>query len=134
MVDIPQTIKDLVNNPKRIGILCTVDADGKPNAAYFGSPRFRDGTLLSMGLMGGRTLTNLKANPNAVFFCVEKSPVGFMTPGCRLYLEVDKIHTEGEFLAQIKSDIEKGVNADAANAVTAAVSFNVTEIRNLLDM
>ncbi len=102
MIEIPQNIIELVNNPGRVSVLCTADSHGKPNAAYFGSPRVRDGKTISMGLMGGRTLANLKENPNAVYFCTEKTLVDFATPACCTYLEVDPIHTYGELLYQIK--------------------------------
>ncbi|MBU2510341.1 pyridoxamine 5'-phosphate oxidase family protein [bacterium] len=134
MIDVPQSIIDMVNAPNRMGVLCTVDPDGKPNVAYFGSPRFRSDKTLSLGLMGGRTLNNLKSNPNAVFFCIESSPVTFTTPACRIYLEVQKIETEGELLDQIRVEVAEHVNADAAKMISSAIAFNVTEIRNLVDM
>jgi hypothetical protein len=134
MTEIPKNIIEMVNKQGRVGILCTVDADGKPNAAYFGSPRFRDDDTFSLGLMGGRTLENLKANPNAVFFCVEDSPVAFTTPGCRLYLKVREIATEGALLEQIKEEVAQHAGADAAKMISAAVAFDVNEIRNLVDI
>ncbi len=134
MVDVPQNIIDMVNEPNRVGVLCTVDSDGKPNIAYFGSPRFRDDKSLSLGLMGGRTLSNLKVNPNAVFFCIESSPVTFTTPACRIYLEVNQIVTEGELLEQVRAEVAEHVNPDAAKMMSAAVSFKIIEIRNLVDM
>ncbi len=132
MAEVPQDIVDRVNKEGRVGVLCTVDADGKPNAAYFGSPRFRDETTFSLGLMGGRTLANLKVNPNAVFFCVEGSPVAFGTPGCKVYLTVREIVTEGPLMDQIKGEIAKAAGEDAAKMMAAAVAFDVTEIRNLV--
>ena len=134
MMDIPKNIIEMVNKPGRVGVICTVDPDGKPNAAYLGSPRFRDDNTFSLGIMGGRTLQNLKSNPQAVFFCVEESPVAFTTPGCRIYLAVREISTEGALLDQIKAEIEKHVGPEAAKMMAAAVAFDVTEIRNLVDM
>ncbi len=134
MVDVPQNIIDIVNDSKRTGVFCTVDSDNKPNAAFFGSPRFRDGKTFSLGLMGGRTLDNLKTNPNAVFFCIESSPVTFATPGCRIYLKARGIETEGKLLDQIRSEVAEHVSPDAAKMIAAAVSFDVTEIRKLVDM
>ncbi len=134
MVDIPNEIIEIVNKPGRVGVICTVDQNGKPNAAYLGSPRFRNDNTFSLGIMGGRTLENLKVNPQAVFFCIEESPVAFTTPGCRIYLEVREISTDGPLLDQIKAEIEKHVGPDAAKMMAAAVAFDVTEIRKLVDM
>ncbi|MBL7203840.1 MAG: pyridoxamine 5'-phosphate oxidase family protein [Desulfobacteraceae bacterium] len=134
MVEISEEYKEIINKPGRIGTLSTVDAEGKPNVAYFGSPRLHDDGTFAMGLAGGRTLQNLKINPNAVFFCVEEGSVSFATRGCRLYLKVREIQTEGPLLDLIKEMITKHASEDAANMMQAAVAFDVTEVRPLLDM
>lgn len=134
MVEISEEYKAIINKPGRIGTLSTVDGEGRPNVAYFGSPRVHDDGTFAMGLAGGRTLQNLKVNPHAVFFCVEEGPVSFTTPGCRIYLKVREIRTEGPLLDLIKEMIAKHVNQDAANMMQAAVAFEVIEIRPLLDM
>jgi Pyridoxamine 5'-phosphate oxidase len=134
MIEIPQEIIEQVNNPGRMGVLCTADKEGKPNVAYFGSSAFRDDKTLSVGLMGGRTLQNLKENSNAVFFCIEEIPVTFTTPGCRLYLEVKEIQEQGDLLDQIREAVATHVNPEAAKMISAAISFKVTEIRSLVDM
>ncbi len=133
MINISKSIIEMVNKPGRIGILCTVDPDGNPNAAYLGSSRFRDDKTLSIGLMGGRTLENLKTKSSAMFFCIEESPVKFSTSACRLYLKVREFLTEGVLLNQIKDEITKRVDANAAKMISTAVTFDITEIRNLVD-
>lgn len=134
MVEIPQEYRLIINKPGRIGTLSTADAEGRPNAAYFGSPRVREDGAFSMGLVGGRTLKNLKANPHAVFFCVAESPVSFSTQGCRVYLRAREIRTEGRLLDLIKEDVARHAGQDAANMISAAVAFDVTEVRPLVDM
>lgn len=132
-MEVPQNIIDMINKPGRIGVMCTADKDGQPNTAYFGSALFQDG-VFSVGLMGGRTLKNLQANPLAAYFCVEEGPVSFNTPGCRLYLKVRAIETEGALLDKIKQLLTEKVGPDAAKMMSTAVSFDVTEVRNLVDM
>lgn len=134
MVEIPHEFKLMINRPGRIGTLSTADAEGRPNAAYFGSPRVREDGAFSMGLVGGRTLENLKANPNAVFFCVEESPVAFSTRGCRVYLKAREIQTGGRLLDLVKQDVARHIGRDAAKMISAAVAFDVTEVRPLVDM
>ena len=134
MVEISEEFKEIINKPGRIGTLSTVDAEGRPNVAYFGSPRVHDDGIFAMGLAGGRTLQNLKQNPHAVFFCVAEGPVSFTTPGCRVYLKVREIQTEGPLLELIKEMIAKRAGQDAANMMKVAVVFDVTEIRPILDM
>jgi len=133
MVEISDKIVAIVNKPGRIGTLSTVDSEGKPNVAYFGSPRFMDDGTFVLSLMSGRTIKNLEANPHAVFFCVEEGPVSFSTPGCRLYLQVREIQTEGPILEMFKKAITERVGPDAAKGLKAAVTFDVTEVRGLVD-
>ena len=76
-MEISKEIMDIVNKPGRIGTLGTADTQGRPNVAYFGSPRLSEDGTIVMGLGSNRTLKNLEQNPNAVFFCVAESPVTF---------------------------------------------------------
>ena len=107
-------------------MLYTANKEGKPNIAYFGSSAFMDDKTLSAGLMGGRTPRNLKENPNAVFSCVEGTPVTFSTPGCRLYLEVNEIHEQGELLDQITGkQLDGTIDMDSKNGTKFTINFNI---------
>lgn len=134
MSDFDEEFVSTINLPGRIGVLATADADGKPNAAYFGSPRLTVDGQLIMGMMENRSLANLEANPYAVFFTVKEAPVGFNTPGWRLYLECKQIDREGEVLAQVKKAIAAGAGEEAAARIKAGVVFEVTKVRPLVDM
>ncbi len=134
MMLLTKEIIESVNNSNRIGILCTADADGKPNAACLGSLWIRDEKTLSVGSAGGRTLDNLKENPYAMFFCISESPVIFTTPGYRIYLKVNEIQTEGPVLDQIRAELTEKAGADAANRIKTAVVFDVVEVRKMVDM
>jgi hypothetical protein len=134
MADIDPKVLESVNTPGRVGVLATVDGNGQPNAAYFGSPQLQaDGTLV-MGMMANRSLANLEQNPLAVFFTVEKAPVDFQTPGYRLYLKVKEIQKQGPMLDGIREAIAAKAGADAAKAIQAGVVFEVTSVRGLVDM
>ena len=123
-----------INLPGRVGVLATSSPEGKPNAAYFGSPRLDVEGKLVMGMMENRSLKNLEANPYAVFFTVKEAPVGFTTPGWRLYLECKQIDREGPVLEQVKSAIAAAAGEQAAAGIKAGVVFEVTEVRPLVDM
>lgn len=133
MARFEQDFVNSVNRPGRVGVLATADADGRPNAAYFGSPRLSPEGGLVMGLSGNRSLANLEANPYAVFFTVEEAPVGFDTPGWRLYLEVKEIVREGPLLAQVREAIAAAAGEAAAAMIQAGVRFEVIETRPLVD-
>lgn len=131
---IEQKVVESVNRPGRVGVLATADAEARPNAAYFGSPRLNlDGTLI-IGMMNNRSLKNLEQNPFAVFFTVDKAPVDFQTPGWRLYLKVREIQRQGPVLDNIRDGIAKKAGEEAARRIQAGVVFEVTSIRPLVDM
>lgn len=132
MTQITEDIKTTVNKPGRIGTLSTADKDGRPNVAYFGSPRLQDDGTLLVALSENRTLKNLRENPHAAFFCVEEGPVSFRTKGWRLYLKAKEIQEQGATLDFMKEMIAKHVGPEAAAGMKAAVIFEVTEVRGLV--
>lgn len=134
MADITKELLMLVNKPGRVGILGTADNAGRPNVAYFGSPRLEEDGTFIVGLGRNRTLSNLESNPLAAFFCVEGSPVSFNTQGCRLYLKAREIQKEGPRLDAIRDMIAKAAGANAAKMIVAAVIFDVTDVRPLIAM
>jgi hypothetical protein len=133
MVEISKEMFETVNKPGRVGILGTADKAGQPNAAYFGSLKLtKDGTVL-LGLGKNRSLANLKENPLAVLFCVTESPVTFGTAGCRLYMKVKEIHSEGGVYDAVRGAIAQHAGEEAAKTIVAAVVFEVTATRGLID-
>ncbi|MEW6266977.1 MAG: pyridoxamine 5'-phosphate oxidase family protein [Thermodesulfobacteriota bacterium] len=133
-MEIEAKVLESVNRAGRVGVLATADRTGRPNAAYFGSPRLnQDGTLI-MGLMNNRSLKNLEQSPLAVFFTVEKAPVDFQTPGWRLYLKVREIQKQGPILDGVREAIAAKAGKNAAALIQAGVVFEVTEVRPLVDM
>ena len=133
MVDISKEIYDIVNKPGRIGVLGTADKNGQPNVAYFGSLRLSQGGIVTLGMSNNRSLKNLKENPLAVLFCVTESPVNFNTVGIRLYLKVKEIQEQGTLFDAVKGGILQHAGENAAKMIMAAASFEVTDIRNLVD-
>jgi len=134
MVEINKEVMEIVNKPGRIGTLGTANKQGRPNVAYFGSPRLSEDGTIVMGLGSNRTLKNLEENPFAVFFCVAESPVTFTTPGYRLYLKAREIQKEGSIIDGVRKAIAEHAGPDAAKMIAAGVVFDVTEVRPLIAM
>jgi hypothetical protein len=133
VVEINKEMFEIVNKPGRVGVLGTTNKAGQPNAAYFGSLNLtEDGTVL-LGLGNNRSLANLKENPLAVLFCVTESPVTFGTAGCRLYLKVKEIQEAGGIYDAVRGAIAQHAGEEAAKTIVAAVAFEVTETRGLID-
>lgn len=134
MVEINKEIMEIVNKPGRIGTLGTANKQGRPNVAYFGSPRLSEDGTIVMGLGSNRTLKNLEENPFAVFFCVAESPVTFTTPGYRLYLKAREIQKEGPVIDGVRKAITEHAGPEAAKMIAAGVVFDVTDVRPLIAM
>lgn len=134
MTQIDQTVRDVINQPGRVGVLATADAAGQPNAAYFGTPQLNEAGELVMGLGNNRSLKNLEENPRAAFFVVEGAPVDMQTPGYRLYMEAKDIQRQGPVLDGVRAAVAEKLGAEAAKMFQAAVVFNVTAVRPLVDM
>ncbi len=86
-----------------------------------------------LGLGDNRSLKNLEENPLAVLFCITESPVGFQTPGLRLYLKIKEIQKTGPLYDAVKAAIAAHAGEGAAKMIVAAAAFEVTEIRKLVD-
>ncbi len=132
-----KTLKDLMeyfNRQPRIGVLGTTNKEGKPNIAHLGSPRMIDEKTIIAGLGQNRTLANLQENPFAVFTILEPGKTMIEWKGIRIYLKVVSIQTSGELLDNIKDTLIKKGGESAAKMMKAAVSFEIIELRPLVDM
>jgi len=86
-----------------------------------------------LGLGNNRSLKNLRENSKAVLFCVAEIPVTFGTAGYRLYLNAREIQDEGGLYDTVTGAIAKHAGKEAAKTIVAAVAFDVTEVRGLID-
>jgi hypothetical protein len=109
--------------------MSTSTADGRVNSAVYARPHVIDEATLVWGMTDKRTYRNISENPHASFLFKTNSP-GFS--GVRLTLELIKTEEEGELLETIKANAEAVVGPGAGAAVTHAVWFRVTEVRELI--
>lgn len=131
-----KTLKDLMeyfNKRPRIGTLGTASKEGKPNVAHLGSPQMVDEKAVMMGLGQNRTLANLQENPYAVFTILEPAKTVTEWKGVRVYLKMTDLQTSGEKLDNVKDAIAKRSGEGAAKLVKAVATFEITEIRPIVD-
>jgi hypothetical protein len=121
------------NKQPRLGTLSTSDKNGKVNSAYFGSPRMIDDLTIEMGIGKNRTLANLQENPQAVFLIMEPGEALPQWKGVRIYARMTECATSGEKLDGIRKVLTEKAGEKAAQAVQAAVTFQVYEVRPLAD-
>jgi hypothetical protein len=128
-----ESVRELVNDPRRVGVLSTTSRSGEPNAAVFGSPYMPDDLTLVMGLADTRTAQNLLETGKAAFLSVVPQDNPMQTRGTRLYLKVRAMEKEGPNLDAIKAKIRQAAGETAAARVQYAVFFDVDSVRPLID-
>ena len=133
MSENPSSVRDLVNDPRRVGVLSTADREGNPNVAVFGSPHMPDDLTLVMGLGDTRTAQNLLATGRAAFLSVLPGETAMATQGTRLYLKVRAMEKEGPNLEAVKERIRQAAGERAAARIRYAVFFDVEQSRPLVD-
>ncbi len=127
-------LMEYFNKQPRIGILSTASKEGKIDAAVFGSPMMIDEKTVIMGLSENRTFAYLQENPNAVYTIVEEGRTFEEWKGLRVYLRVREHATSGDMLENYRKEVAQAVGEDAAAMIHAVVTFDLTEIRPLIDM
>ncbi|MDG6249411.1 pyridoxamine 5'-phosphate oxidase family protein [Methanocalculus sp.] len=127
-------LMEYFNKSPRIGTLSTADRAGKVDSAVFGSPHMADEKTVVMALGKNRTQENLRENPHAVFLIMEPGEAIGDWKGVRVYLEVKELATSGPLLEGLKGRIASMLGEEAAGMIDAAVRFEVTEVRPLVDM
>ena len=131
----PGKLMDYFNKSPRIGTLSTASKKGIVDAAVFGSPRMTDEKTVIMGLGKNRTLQNLQENPHAVYLIMEPGKSLDDWKGIRVYIRMKTAATSGPELENYRIQIAKAIGEDAAKKmIHAAVTFEVTEVRPIVDM
>jgi hypothetical protein len=127
-------LMDYFNKQPRLGCLSTSGKDGKVNVACFGSPRMVDEKTVVMALRKNRTFDNLKENPSAVFMIMEPGKTSSEWKGIRVYLKMKEYQTSGEKLEKARAQTAKAVGEEAAKAIHAAVTFEIEDVRPVVDL
>jgi hypothetical protein len=122
------------NKSPRLGVLSTSSKDGKVDVAVMGSPRMVDDKTVLIALAKNRTLSNLQENPHAVFMIMEPGGAIFDWKGIRVYLKMKEQATSGEMLEMIRAQSSRFIGEAAAKMVYAAVTFEIIEIRPIVDI
>jgi hypothetical protein len=124
---------DYFNKQPRIGILSTASKDGKVDSAIFGSPNMTDEKTVVVATGKNRTFSNLQENPYAMFLIMEPGANIMEWKGIRVYLKMKEYATSGEMLDTFKSQITKLVGEEAAQMIYALVTFEIIELRPIVD-
>lgn len=128
-----ETVRELVNDPRRVGVLATADREANPNVAVFGSVQMPDDLTLVMALGETRTAQNLLETGRAVFMSVLPDENPMKTRGCRVYLKLRSMENEGANLEAAKAQVAAKAGEKAAGRIRYAVHFDIENTRPLID-
>ena len=126
-------LMEYFNKQPRMGCMSTSGKDEKVNVACFGSPRMIDDKTVVMAVRRNRTFENLQENPNAVFMIMEPGKTSLEWKGVRVYLKMKGYETSGENLERARVQAAKAVGEEAARALYAVVTFEIEEVRPIID-
>jgi hypothetical protein len=129
----PGKLMEYFNRQPRIGAMGTAGKDGKVDVAVFGSPRMIDEKTVVMGLGRNRTFLNLQENPHAVFIIMEPGKSLAEWKGLRVYLKMKSSATSGKAFETLREQIARVIGEQAAKMIHAAVTFEVMEVRPIID-
>jgi hypothetical protein len=124
---------EFINRPGSYGILATVGPGGESNSALFASARMPDEQTLVLALSENRSLNYLRGNPRATFLIFEPGDNPLLWRGCRLYLRMRELADSGPLLASIVAQVTTEAGSMAAQTLRAAILFDITAIRPLID-
>jgi hypothetical protein len=121
------------NKQPRLGVISTSSKDGKADSAVYGSPQMIDEKTVIVTLAKSRTFVNLQENPNAIFMIMEPGAGILDWKGIRVYLRMKEYATSGSQLDMYKSQAAKIVGEQAVRMIKVLATFEVTEVRPLID-
>ena len=127
-------LMEYFNKQPRLGCMSTSGKDGKVNVACFGSPRMVNEKTVVMATRKNRTFDNLMENPSAVFMIMEPGKKSSEWKGVRVYLRMKGYDTSGEKLEKARAQTARAVGEEAAKAVHAAVTFEIEDVRPIVDV
>jgi hypothetical protein len=126
-------LREYFNKQPRLGVISTSSKDGKVDCAVYGSPQMIDEKTVIVTLARGRTFANLDENPHAVFMIMEPAAGILDWKGIRVYLKMLEYATSGPKLEACKSQMARIVGKPAADMIAVLATFEVTEVRPLID-
>jgi len=129
-----KSLMEYFNRSPRIGTIGTAARDGRVDVAVMGSPRMIDEKTVVLGSGSNRTLENLRQNPNAVYMIMEPGKGLMDWKGVRVYLRMKDLATSGPALDEYRRQIASAVGEAAAGMIHALVTFEITEVRPIVDM
>lgn len=121
------------NKRPRNCLLCTASKSGDVNVAAYGTPQMIDDNTVAFAARDRRSYQYLMENPKAAIIVADPGEIKHDSKAVRVYLELIAVETEGELLNQFREAVAGRAGQEAADALQAAMRFEITEVRPLID-
>ncbi|MGB7545448.1 MAG: pyridoxamine 5'-phosphate oxidase family protein [Methanothrix sp.] len=126
-------LMEYFNRQPRLGVISTSSQDGRVDSAVYGSPQMIDEKTVIVAFARGRTWANLQDNPHAVYMIMQPGEGLMDWKGVRVYLRMLEYADSGPRLEAYKREAAKIVGQEAAGMIAVLATFEVTEVRPLID-
>lgn len=126
-------LMEFFNKRPRNCLLSTANKNGDVNVAVYGTPQMIDENTVAFAARDRRSYQYLMENPKAAIIVVEPGEIKHDSKAVRVYLELIAVEKEGELLEQFKESVAGRAGKEAADALQAALRFEITEVRPLVD-
>jgi len=127
-------LMEYFNRQPRIGTISSAGKDGKVDVAVMGSPHMTDEKTVVLGSGENRTLANLRENPHAVYMIMEPGQGIMDWKGVRVYMTLKDLAISGPAFDGYMRQLAMVIGEDAASMIKALATFEVTEVRPIVDM
>ena len=126
-------LMEYFNRQPRLGVISTSRKDGRVDSAVYGSPQMIDEKTVLVAFARGRTWANLLENPHAVYMIMEPGEGLQDWKGIRVYLRMLEHFESGPRLEGYKREAAKIVGEEAVGMIAVLATFEVEEVRPLID-
>ena len=126
-------LMEYFNRQPRLGVISTSGQDGRVDCAVYGSPQMIDEKTVMVAFARGRTWANLLENPHAVYMIMEPGEGLMDWKGVRVYLRMKEHAESGPKLEAYKREASKIVGEEAVEMIAVLATFEVEEVRPLID-
>ena len=126
-------LMDFFNKRPRNCLLCTGNKNGDVNVAVYGTPKMIDENTVALAARDRRSYQYLMENPKAAIVVLEPGEIRPDSKAVRVYLELIAVEKEGELLDQFKESVASRAGKESADSLQAAMRFEITEVRPLVD-
>jgi Pyridoxamine 5'-phosphate oxidase len=120
-------LKEYFENTNGLGVMATVDADGRVDAAIYARPHVMEDGLLAFIMRDRATHANIQVNPHATFLFKEEGPE---YKGKRLYLTHVKEENNIEIIENLRR--RSYLSDKDSKELTFLVYFKVNKERPLI--